>query len=131
MLNRRWLSLNGAERYLCVQANIEEHDPARIAEFLQTWRSLRPFATTSLAIEGFQGGWLQQIRQQIIDSRVVVVPEAYGDLPGAPMSLYDTDGVVQDLLQVGIPASQVVPFHDAARLFRGWRGFAFLQSRLT
>jgi hypothetical protein len=109
-----------------VQVNIEEHNPSKIADFITRFRKIYPWIPLSLATEGFQGGWLAQNLVLLDAQRVTLVPEAYD---GA-MNPYDTDGVVQDLVGRGFLYDRVVPFHDAASLRRGWRGFAFTQNRL-
>jgi hypothetical protein len=127
MLNGRWLELGGAERLLSVQVDIEEHDPLRIAAFLAAWRKLRPGLQTSWTMEGFQGGWITAIREQVLAANILLVPQAYaGD-----MTPYDTDGVVRDLTSRGFPHDRIRVFHDARELRRGWDGYVFTQRRLS
>lgn len=119
-----------------IQVNIEEHDPVKIADFVTGFRKIYPWVPLSLATEGFQGGWLVKNLVLLDAQRVTLVPEAYADLPGAPMTPYDTDAIVQDLVSQGFSYDRVVPFHDAKTLYRagatprGWRGFVFTQNRL-
>lgn len=126
LLNDRWKALGGAERLLSVQVDIEQHDPLRVAAFLAAWRKLRPGLRTSWTLEGFQGGWVSAIREQVLAANILIVPQAYD---GA-MTPFDTDGVVRDLTARGFPHDRIVPFHDAAQLRRGWSGYVFTQRRL-
>lgn len=115
---------------LGVQMNIEHKDEAWIKSCLLWWRLYRPLRETSWACEGFQGGWMTNIRTAFTVARVLLVPENYGGDMDKPTEQWDSDGTVQDLIDYGFPAKNVVPFHDAKYLRRGWRGFAFTQQRL-
>jgi hypothetical protein len=126
-MNQRWVALGGASKLLHVQFDVEQHDPEYVSGLVTRWRALRPFAKTSWTMEGFQGAWIADIRQQLLAANIVLVPQAYdGNL--AP---FDTDGVLRDLTAYGFPPDRVTPFHDAAMLYRGWSGFAFTQARLA
>lgn len=116
----------GLDVQLAVQADIEQHDSAFIVAFLKEWRARRPRRDTSWTMEGFQGGWMREIRQQINDSGVKLIPQAYD---GA-MKPFDSLGVVRELVNYGFYEQLIYPFHDAAELRRGWDGFAFTQQRL-
>lgn len=124
-LDRLWLDYGGADKWLPIQVDFEQHDPAWIAEFFRIWRlpSMRPGLTTSFTFEGFQGGdprwpsWLATIRQPLIDANVQLVPQAYG---GSPPVRYSARGVVEDLVQAGFPRERIVPFLLASDLPRGW-----------
>lgn len=131
VISEAWIVLGGKTRNLPVQVDFEQHDPEWLAEFFTAWRMRRPWLATSWALEGFQGGghwgsWLSPIRQTIIDARVLLVPCAYD----GEMTPFDPRGVVLDLVEAGFPADRIVPFHDAARLYRGWDGWAFTARRL-
>jgi hypothetical protein len=140
LMNQRWLALDGKVSLLHVQFNVEQHDPEYVVELFARWRALRPFASTSWALEGFQGGWVRAIAAQVVAANVLLVPEAYAGAmvkldppPTLAASLpvtFDPDGVKRDLTDNGIPADRVTVFHDAAQLRRGWDGFAFTQRRL-
>lgn len=125
-MTSQWVNLGGLSRSLAVQFNEEGHDPVRVIAMLKQWRALRPNAATSWTMEGFQGGWIKEIAAELKALRVKLVPQAYD---GA-MNPFDSFGCVRDLTENGIPYDRVEVFYDAARLLRGWRGFAFTQNRL-
>ena len=113
-----------------VQFDYEDHDPVQIRGMLARWRALRPKQSTSLTIEGHQGGWMTvEWVQAIIKLKVRMVPQLYN---GAMDEHYDSLYCVRDLTSRGFPDSLVSPFYDAARVegLLGWSGWAFTQNRL-
>jgi hypothetical protein len=134
LLSGNWSKLGGQDRFLPVQANIEkEHGLDWVEAFLIAWRKLRPGLETSWALEGFQGGWIERIRLQVLESRVRLAPETYGGRMDDPAQQWDVWGTVKDLVDHGFPANRIDPFLDGRRLDptkRGWDGFVFTQARL-
>lgn len=122
----------GTNVQLAVQMDIEEHNPVWIAQCLLRWRQIRQVRDTSFTFEPFQGGMLVAAIAQIIQSNVRLVPQAYmGPHNGNPdMTPADPFGVVKDLTDYRFPYERIQVFYDAARLYRGWTGYAFTAQRL-
>lgn len=128
----------GADPALRVMFNMEEHDPNFIASTLEAWRRLRPTVNTTWSPEGMQGGWMgPKLRTgevpapggfiaRVLACRVRVVPQAFV----GNMARRESDIVLRDLTQRGIPESSVSIFYDAAQLGVDWDGFAFTEGRL-
>lgn len=116
---------------LRVMFNLEEHDPERIAQVLEEWRSMkaRRFTSTTWSMEPNQGGWMSpSFVQRILACRVRLVPQEFG---ASDMSLhFAQDMVLRDLTRRGFPESIVSLFYDARRLPLNWEGYAFTEGLL-
>jgi len=107
--------------------NLEQHDPAYIAECVERVRAALPKVNLSWSPEGMQGGWMDPVFvQRILACRVRVVPQAFH----GNMTRVESDQVVRDLVRRGFPIDIISVFYDAAALGHNWDGFAFTEGRL-
>jgi hypothetical protein len=112
---------------LRVMFNLEQHDPAYIAEVLERWRAGHKTVGTSWTMEGMQGGWMtQDFVLRVIATKTRVVPQCFV----GNMDRRESDMVLRDLTKRGFPEALVTMFYDAAQLGVGWDGYAFTQGRL-
>jgi hypothetical protein len=126
--------LRAAHPDLRLQVNMEEHDSALILARLQAVRKLLPTIGLSWSLEGMQGGWISGgLAAWIVQLKVRVVPEGFWGAGGAMQGIYDSQGLVLDLVARGIPAGSVSPMIDAkfSNILRGWSGYAFTMGRLN
>jgi len=130
-MNDQWLKFGGAQKRLSVMFNDETKDLGAISRKLSRWRHLRPFVPTTYSPEGFQGGILRQIAQNLTWWRIVTVPQNYGG--DMDTQQWDTRGTINDLVLNGFTPDLVAPFLDARYLRRGWDlgdSVLFTQARL-
>ena len=117
--------------YPKIQLDHEGHDPDDVLLMLRTWRKLRPTQDTSWTMEGFQGGWMDEVFvAEVVQLKIRVVPQCYYGAAGRIEGLFDTLEAARDLTARGFPDHLVTPFYDAAALPRNWSGFAFTMGRL-
>lgn len=112
-----------------VQLNNERQEPGVILSMLRRWRQLRPQHSTSWALEGMQGGWMDAaFVKSVIGYKARVVPQAYN---GAMTQQWDALAVARDLTARGFPDSIISPFYDALTADVQYaKGFFFTQGRL-
>jgi hypothetical protein len=112
-----------------VQADMEEHDPDKIIDFLRQFRFKLKWQALSWTMEGFQGGWMSDaFVAEVVKHRVRVVPQAYtGDMRNMA-----SDQVLRDLMARGFHENIISIFYDAREIDQliGADGFFFTQQRL-
>jgi hypothetical protein len=140
--HRMWLSrkvteLGGDNAQMDVQLNLEKLaaiqagvDPnAYTIEWFTWWRKIRPARWTSWTMEGFQGGALFPAMRHPALAGTILSPQAYGVNPRT--DVWDSHGVVKDLVDWGVEFKRVEPFNVApAVMLRGATGFFYMEHLL-
>jgi hypothetical protein len=134
-LSRKVTELGGDNAQMDVQLNLEKLaaieagvDPnAYTIEWFQWWRKIRANRWTSWTMEGFQGGALYPAMRHGALAGTFLSPQAYD---GA-MNVWDSYGVVKDLVDWGVAFPAILPFYAAPEVLRrGASGFFYLEHLL-
>jgi len=118
-----------------VMFNIETHNiNDLIINIIALWRQKHPTGPIAWAMEGFQGGWMNQamINKVNNDTNMVVVPENFD---GNMNPLAPRNGVTpkQELIKLGFASNRVKEFYDGKLVDQykaSWDGCILSEERL-
>jgi hypothetical protein len=100
-----------------------------VKDLFYWWRRSRRNRATSWTMEGHQGGWFPEAMRSAELAATLFVPQGYDEA----MRRWDSYGIVQDLIDWGVPGNRIEPFYDAPELRTPYvsdRAFFYFENRL-
>lgn len=113
-----------------VDLNCEVSDPTWLITMLKRWRWHEPKRTTAWVAEAHKYPLFQNdFGRQLKDLGIIVKPECFADVPGAPMSRVESATEVLEWAKI-VGVDRVIPCLDGSQVAHWWAGTAFTMGRL-